>query len=410
MNNEWTVEERREIQVALATGSLTEDEREEIVAEALERADKAPPRGRLRALLFASAAMLLTGIGIWSASRDPNRREDAPTLAGDVEKMTAEQRTANERFLATDSVQAKLSTVEPGTWIVVAGGKRILTGTDLESLIAKMTRATGNDRCYHRFVFRKNDAGHRSYKITFGDAPWAGTGFLAAAQLSIGTLYGHGMGFSRGKRELTIRKSPDGRPWLPLNLAPPGGNAGATHHVVVSTGSAGPLLLPVGTLSSLAEIPGTATLEAIGGVVNELRRHIVRVRVPELWLDEYVEAVAVPGIGDRRTAGKVWRYIRSGLVDARAKALKKRVAVISGHWFPGLENKLENCEPLLQQYACFFEPIRELPLKEDEARIGRGHAWLFLFSEQGEMRVKLVISDKTPAADLVKAIVAADPR
>ncbi|MDH3592771.1 MAG: hypothetical protein OER88_12875 [Planctomycetota bacterium] len=308
-----------EIKNALREGALNEDERAEVVAEALKRAQRPAPMS-WRAPVLAMTAILLVAVAVWMWKNE--------SVADDVFADTAEERIVNETFLASDTGKAALAAVKKDAWVVVHRGK-LTSGVEFAPLLKATAKGT------HRFVFRKGMEGDRKYDATFVDVPWAGMDFILAT------------GIMDNSMRLRQFPGPDNRPWIPIT---------PRLRVVVSTGSSCPLLVPRGQLSPMFEVPGKASVKAIGAKFGDLRRHLMHVKIDKLGIDAYCEALEIEGIGNRRLRERTWKYYID--VDATKVAAKEKpMVVVLGPCPAWVDKALSECDALLDGQSLGYTPF-----------------------------------------------------
>ncbi|MCZ6787685.1 MAG: hypothetical protein O7E54_11045, partial [Planctomycetota bacterium] len=284
-----------EVRSALLHDAPREEERAAMARAALERAEQPEPRRRLVRLApwlsAAAAAAVVFGFVLLGTdqdgavvSRDPDRKH----AAGTVE----EERKANLEFLRSEKVQRHLRE-NPGLWAAIAGGNSLVVDAPLEKVLAEIERV--EPKAKHRFVWRIGEEGDVAYNFTLGDEPWAGMEFLEQTKLWQERNRQPGWWFYRWtdpKKKAWFPAGKDKRPWLPIVVGVPGRDEGTKITFVVSTGSNCPLLLPEGHRFPRSEIPGTAVVDSgMNRAQWQLRRYLVRARIPELGLDMAVQAL-----------------------------------------------------------------------------------------------------------------------
>ena len=352
-----------ELRAGLKPTRLGDDEVAEMVGDAQAR-DASPSRGRFPLTAVAAAAVLLIGV-TWIANRPdpeppaPPSSEHAgdegggdgdgppnrpPPPGHDVAAEEVRQRGLNQAYFDSEAGQAAIAAVPDGHWISIERQELVHRPT-LDALLEKM----GTGRDYHRFIFQKGEEGDRTYNATFVDAPWAGTKFMAQADLGIDSRLSEKFDFT----------PPDGRPWLPI---------GRHLRVVLSTGSACPLLVPEFRTNSRYEIPGLATVKLLIGQVEGLRRRLLRVQIPELEIDGWFEAVEVPDIGRLRAGERDWAYydnperaIRRHVRSRRARSIIMIIGAQSRRAGAWLDEILSTSHDLLDGLPLGYSPFGTPP-------------------------------------------------
>jgi hypothetical protein len=187
-----------------------------------------------------------------------------------------------------------------GEWAAIAGGELLAPFATLEACVAEADKR--HPKALHRYVFRIGEDGEVRYQVSVMFVEGqprniAGNSFRAC--FHIASEYGGGtetIRWMKGERVKTFEwKNPshvDG-----FTVCDPSGIRARTIGLTDSTGSNHWLALEAGVARDLHletfEIPGRAV---ITGGVNEgsFRRAHVRVRIPELDLDDVVPAFVWP--------------------------------------------------------------------------------------------------------------------
>ena len=351
-----------EIRSALLYDAPREEERAAMARAALERAEQPEPRRRLVRLApwlsAAAAAAVVFGFVLPGTdhdgaivSRDPDRKH----AAGTVE----EERKANLEFLRSEKVQRHLRE-NPGLWAAIAGGDSLVVTAPLEKVLAGIERA--EPKAKHRFVWRIGEEGDVAYNLTFGDQPWAGMKFLTETRLTLGRGKKPGWTFytEQDPKKQAQFVGKDKRPWLPIVVGVPGRDEGTKITFVVSTGSNCPLLLPEGHRFPLSEIPGTAVVDSgLNRAQWQLRRYLVRARIPELGFDMDVEALELAkpvkrGAERLVLGGLPWLAYEDGVLEKAGREGKPVLLLFGSEVTPKLEavfQKAGDLKPLLRRFV-----------------------------------------------------------
>jgi hypothetical protein len=216
------------------------------------------------------------------------------------------QRTKDEEFLAANA--ESLFHQNPQGWIAVQGGDAAGAGPSADDA-AHSAEAVAAPGTLHRFVFRKDDAGERLYRLAFVPEGGlvAGRGFLASLGFKVVSA-----GKTGPARQLVLDRY--GAPWkfdlaaaprLRVELGRLGSAPEMPFDVSLDPDFDGGLLLPDAAAAALdlprAEIPGRAEVQVALSRPFEARRSWVSAFLPDLGVSGVVEVlVEAPGPGTKR--------------------------------------------------------------------------------------------------------------
>ena len=219
----------------------------------------------------------------------------AGTACTSIPRAADEQRRQDAEWVATKG--AELTAKTPRTWFAVQGANVVATGPTADDAIRAAARAGAAP--FHRFVFRKDDAGDRLHRLAFLPGGGLVAGRKALADLGLRVVGSGSAGSGRpivlerhgSRRTLDLAKTPR----LRFDIAPLGGTTAVSLDVTVDPDFDGPLLLPADAVKdldlALAEIPGRAEVQVALGRPFEGRRAWVTVKCEALDASGAVETI-----------------------------------------------------------------------------------------------------------------------
>jgi hypothetical protein len=387
-----------EIRIALLRDAPREEERAAMARAALERAEQPEPRRRLvRVAPWLIGAAAAAAVAFVVPSPEPAGQ---PIEAG--QRTIEEEREANREFLRSEKVRGHLAQNQ-GHWAAIAGGHTLVIHGDLSEVLSKVEKAQPDVK--HRFVWKIGEEGDVAYNFTWGDQPWAGTKFLAETRLALGRGKKPGWTFYSEKdpKKRAQFTGKDNRPWLPVLLGAAGRDEGTTITFIVSSGSYCPLLLPEGHRFPLSEIPGTAVVDGdMGRSQWQLRRHLVRARIPQLGLDTVVEALELTkpvkrGAERLVLGGLAWLAYEGGVLEKARREGKPVLVLIGPKPEPQLEAPFRKARDLLERFVLTYPAsaglLEKLDVPPDAFKLGPGQ-WtlLALHPESGDEQIVRIFS------------------
>ncbi|MCE9638010.1 MAG: hypothetical protein K8T90_20100 [Planctomycetes bacterium] len=246
----------------------------------------------------AAAALVLVTAGLAPGCKSIPRAADEQRTK-DTEWLTTASADANASASAVANTAANVAARSPRTWLAVQGGYAIATGPTADDAVRAANRAAPLP--FHRFVFRKDDAGDRLHRLAFLPAGGLVAGRKALADLGLRVVGGSATGSGRpivlerhgSRRTLDLAKTPR----LRFDITPLGGTTAVALalDVTIDPDFDGPLLLPADIAKdldlALAEIPGHAEIQVALGRPFEGRRAWVAVKCNALDASGAVETI-----------------------------------------------------------------------------------------------------------------------
>lgn len=247
---------------------------------------------------------------------------------------TAAERRADEAFLRSDAVQAKLAVLGPGPYVAIWDGAEIDADPNLDVLLARIEKKSRDAK--HRFTFKNGTQANSTEETTFPYEQAVGSAFMNAQKLWFSAGGADAWTAMRDNRtasfpcEKKLGGDTGGRMLLPMTVTTPTGSDKAVTRFLVATGYGGSVILPANRHFARFEVPGLTTITGIPEKPRIYRRCLTRLRIDELGLD-----LIEPALGERADladekpivfAKTTWSVLNEA--TRRRMAIGKRHAIV----------------------------------------------------------------------------------